>query len=90
MPISPIASTTSGQTSSAGLLAGGLGADVRRRVALEERLRHLRATGVVGADEQDVLHRWCLLTTCRQCEGHDSLGHRASLSIDSHHFNRYM
>ena len=39
-----------------GLLAGGLGPQAGRRVALEERLGHLRSPGVVGADEEDVLH----------------------------------
>ena len=57
MPTSRITSTTSGQTSLGGLLAGRLGADVGGRVALEERLGHLRAAGVVVADEQHVLHR---------------------------------
>jgi len=37
-------------------IAGRLGADVRRCVALEEGLGHLRAPGIVSADEQDVLH----------------------------------
>jgi hypothetical protein len=33
------------------------GCNIVRCVALEERLRHLRATGVVCADEEHVLHR---------------------------------
>ena len=37
-----------------GFGAGGLGAHVLGAVALEERLRHLRAPGVVVADEQHV------------------------------------
>jgi hypothetical protein len=41
-------------------LAGRLGANIRRRVTLEERLRHLRAAGVVRADEQDVFHGFLL------------------------------
>jgi hypothetical protein len=39
-----------------GFRAGRLGANIRRSVALEERLGHLRAARVLGADEQDVLH----------------------------------
>jgi hypothetical protein len=38
------------------LLTGGFGANVGWGVALEEGLRHLRAPGVVSADEDDVLH----------------------------------
>ena len=34
----------------------GLGADVARRVVVEERLGHLRAPGVVVADEEHVFH----------------------------------
>jgi hypothetical protein len=40
-----------------GLRPGRLGSNAFRRVAFEEGLSHLRATGVLGADEQDVLHR---------------------------------
>jgi hypothetical protein len=58
IPTSRIASTTFDQIASARLLARRLGPDVGRRVALEERLRHLRATGVVSADEEHVFHRF--------------------------------
>ena len=37
-------------------VAGGLGADVFGRRAVEERLGHLGAASVVGADEEHVLH----------------------------------
>ena len=40
----------------AGLGAGRLGAHVGRPVPLEQRLRHLGAPGVLGADEEHVLH----------------------------------
>ena len=56
-PTSRIASTTGGHISAAGSVAGGLGAHVLGAVALEERLRHLRAPGVVVADEQHVANR---------------------------------
>lgn len=54
--ISCIASITFGQIASAERLAGRLGAEIRRRVPFEERLRDLGAAGVVGADKQDVAH----------------------------------
>jgi hypothetical protein len=62
------------------LLPRRLCPDVSRGVALEQGLGHLRATGVVGADEQDVLHALFLRGTASG----------AMLSIDSHQFNRYM
>ena len=39
-----------------GLLASRLSADVVGPVPLEEGLGHLRTSGVLGADEKDVLH----------------------------------
>src|SRR5919106_196084 len=69
-----------GVNGAGGLRPCGLGADVVRRVPLEEGLSHLRAAGVLGADEQDVLHRnsspWPY--AC------------AIVSIDKCLFNRYM
>ena len=43
-----------------GLLTRGLSADVRRAVALEQGLCHLRAASVVRADKDDVLHELAL------------------------------
>ena len=56
MPTSFIASTTGRMNAVGGLRAGGLGPQSVRCIALEERLRHLRAPRVLGADEQHVLH----------------------------------
>ena len=57
MPTSRIASTTARPDLGRGFGAGGLGAHVLGAVALEERLGHLRAPGVVVADEQHVADR---------------------------------